>query len=87
VLEYTSMSTDGIRRRWASSGRTVALFRINMKESKISEVASGHTANDDDDDNNNNDDILLSRRCCLYVAQSVLTMGFYGPQRVIFFVH
>jgi len=64
VLEYTSMSTDGSRRRWTSSGRTVALFRINMEGSKISLVGSGHTANDDD----NNDDILLSRRCCLYVS-------------------
>jgi hypothetical protein len=78
------MSTDGIRRRWPSSGSTVALFRINMKESKISEVASGHTANDDDDDDN---DILLSRRCCLYVSQSVLTLGFYGPQDYFFFLH
>jgi hypothetical protein len=78
------MSTDGIRRRWASSGRTVALFRINVKESKISEVANGHTASDDDDDD---DDILLGRRCCLYVSQFMLRLGFYGPQRFFFFVH
>jgi hypothetical protein len=79
VPEYTSMSTDVIRRRWASSGRTVGLFRINMKESKISDVASGHTTDDDDS--------LLSRRSCLYVPQSVLTLGFYGHRRVILFLY
>ena len=75
--EYTSMSTDGVRRRWPSSGRAVAPFRINTKESKISEVASRHTADDDNDS-------LLSPRTLLYVSWSVLTLGFYGPHRLIF---
>jgi hypothetical protein len=47
LFECTGMSTDGIRRRWVSSGKIVVLFRINRKDSKISEVASGHTADDD----------------------------------------
>jgi hypothetical protein len=50
VLECTSVSTDDIRRRWACSGKIVARFRVKMKDSKIAEVASGHTADGGGDD-------------------------------------